>query len=197
MKEKFIDSNAKLFFWFLIFPVIITLIIVYFFKNMLKIEFITYFMSVSGYLFSLTSLILVFILFKTFRFSDYTRAVTDKNYLEKNAKIELIESLTDIQKSLYDNSVPNIIKSYLNIQYIYNSLKNYKEDVILKAYFPELKSIFNILNKYKFYTISIDKDITKWTEIPNDIKSDLYLKVDNLSTSLKHSIEEEELSNEC
>lgn len=184
------DKNLKNNIWFLIFcffvlPLVLSLVLVWRFDSFLNNEFVERFIVVSGYLFTLCSLILVFILFKTFKVSDYKRSVANKNFLEKDASDKLVLSLTIIKDCVNENEVENLFDSCTNVKNIYNSLKIHESDVDLKAYSNEIKSVFSLLNRYSLSSIGYESDVEKLKSMSMANKHSIVLEVDGLLWQLE------------
>ncbi|PIC69063.1 hypothetical protein CSV67_05945 [Sporosarcina sp. P2] len=188
MIKKRKNNMRFLFITFFVTPFILSIVIGFNFLDLnflLENENIKSSLDISGYLFTLSSLSLVFILFKNFKRSDYTRFEINKNYLENNAEEKLVHSLTNIKVCLTENTVKDLYSSCIVIKNIYNDLKDEQSDVDLKAYTSEIKSVFNLLNKFKLSSIGFESDIVKFKSITSDNKHYIVGKIDELLWQLK------------
>lgn len=175
---------------FFLLPTIVSLLVVLKFNWLLDIKIIRNFMDVSGYFFTFSSLVLVFILLETFRLSDYKKSVVNKNFLENDAISQLINSLDMIQKCILEEKVADLYKSCRNVDHVYKSLKTHEDDVVLSAYSNQIGHIYNLLNRNSFFTFSYDNDVGKFKNIPTDVKQDIVSKVDDLSRELSRTIKQ-------
>ena len=176
---------------FFLLPTIVSLVVVFMFNSLLDFKNIRNFMDVSGYFFTFSSLVLVFILLETFRISDYKKSVVNKSFLENDAINQLINSLDLIQKCILEEKVDDLYQSCRNVDHIYKSLKTQEDDVVLSAYSNQIGHIYNLLNRNYFFTFSYDYDVRKLKNIPTDVKQNIVSKVDDLSRELSRTIKQE------
>jgi len=165
---------------FFVLPIILSLILVLSFKNILENDFVEKIVFTSGYLFTLSSLILVFILFNTFKVSDYKRSAASKKYLEKKAFDKLYTSLTTIKNCVETNQVKDLYTSCMTVRETFNTLKFHDSDVELKAYSNEIKAVVNLINKYKLSTRGLDPKAKELKITPVDGKRKIVETIDTL-----------------
>lgn len=169
---------------FFVLPLVISLILVFEFSAMLDYKVIKNIISVSGYGFTFSSLILVFILYRSFKPSDYNKSVSVQKYLEEVAIEELGSSLGTIKTCIRENEVKGLAESSNTVAHIHGSLKEYEDDVILKAYSNHIKSLFNLINKHGLPSIGLKRDYKKLQKISDNNKSKIWRAADDLQRYL-------------
>ncbi|MBT2572311.1 hypothetical protein, partial [Planococcus sp. ISL-110] len=170
---------------FFVVPTVISLVLALCFEKFLEHDFVAKFMTTSGYFYTLGSLILVFILFNTFKVSDYKKSVASKDFLEKRAFEELSSSLKTILDCLEKNETKNLHSSCMTVKEIYESVRDFESDVDLKAYSIEIRDVFSVLNKYKLSTIGYNSDVQKLENMRESYKFDIVTKIDRLVRQLE------------
>lgn len=178
--SKLKNKLLPLFLLFFVFPAVISLILVFYFGEILNYGIIKQIISVSGYGFSLSSLILVFILFRSFKPSDYQKTVSEQKYLDEDAIKELGPSLENIKSCISNNEVKGLEASSSAVLHIYRSLTDHKDDAVLKAYSNKLKKLSNLINKHKLPTIGITNDLGEFKRISDKNRSDIWMAADDL-----------------
>lgn len=178
--NKFKNSVWLLFLFFFLFPLGLSLILVFKFNEIVNSEIIKQIISVSGYFFSLSSLILVFILFRRFKSSDFQKTASEQKYLEVDAIKELGSALENIKRCIHKSRVKGLSESSNTVLHIYRSLTEYDDDVILKAYSNKLKKLSNLINKHKLITIGISNDFERLRSISSKHKSEIWSSADDL-----------------
>lgn len=170
---------------FLLLPIIISLVLVSKYSEILNSPFIKETISVSGYFFSLSSLVLIFILFRSFRPSDYHKSVSDQKYLDDDAIGDLDSSLKTIKFCIQHNEVKDLVDSCNTVIHIYRSLKEHGDDLILKAYSNQIKDLFNLINKHALQRIGLTSDYEELRAISDSDKLMIWNKTDELERYLK------------
>ena len=183
-KKKWKNNILVLLSLFFVLPIILSFILVLYFKDFLAHDFVTRFLSISGYLFTLSALILVFILFNTFKVSDYKRSMANEKFLEK-AFDNLPASLTTIKSCLRNNEPEELYESCGIVRGIFKSLQDSESDVDLKAYESEIKAVVNLINKHHLTTIGFDLDFERLKAMSADTKRQIAFTVDDLLLQLE------------
>ncbi|WHX25645.1 hypothetical protein QNH47_16150 [Virgibacillus halodenitrificans] len=156
MKKNLRNNVWILFLLFFVLPIVLSFVLVFKFGEIFDYEIMEKILSISGYFFTLSSLILVFILFRVFRTSDHNKSVSDKEYLEEDAIKELLSSLRIIKACIQKDEVKGLYDSCSDVKHIYHSLNGYEEDVDLKAYSTQIKNLFSLINKHKLTSIGFE-----------------------------------------
>lgn len=155
------------------------------FKTFLEQDFVERFVFTSGYLFTFSSLVLVFVLFNTFKVSDYKKSEANKNFLEKKAFEKLSSSLVIIKDCLSNNETKNLYESCGNVKEVFDSLKVSVSEVELTAYTTEIKPVFSMINKYKLSSIGFHSDVESLKNLSEDDKLIITSKIDVLMRKLE------------
>lgn len=193
MKDKINELKSNIYVLiglFLLLPIIVSLVVVFKFNSLLDNKITGDFILVSGYLFTFSSLILVFILLETFRISDYKKSVVNKDYLENDAITQLINSLDMINKCILEERVKDLYSSCRTVDHIYKSLKTYEKDVVLSAYSNQIGQVYSLLNRNSFFTFSYENDVEKLKNVSTEVKQNIVSKVDDLSRELNRAIKQ-------
>lgn len=169
-----------LFFLFFIFPLLLSVILTWNYTSFLESEKVSNFVSISGYLFTFSSLALVFVLFKTFKLSDHKRSAASKNFLEKKGFKTLSSSLENILHCIEKEETKNLRESCMNVREIFYSLNSYGNDVDLKAYKTDIKDVFNLISRCNLINIGYDGDSEQLKNMPTKDK----LAITNAAESL-------------
>jgi len=175
----------KLVLYFFILPVLLTILIIYGFSGILEFELTKKILSVSGYLFTLSSLILVFILYQSFKPSDYHKSIRDQKYLDKEGIEELGLSLVNIKVCIINGKVEGLAENSSTVVHIHRSLKKHEEDAILKAYSNYIKKLFNLINTHGLISIGLNKDYKKMSGISRKNKLKIWEAADELERYVK------------
>ena len=169
---------------FLGLPIILSLLIIWLFDTILDIDLVEKFILISGYLFTASSLILVFILFKKFNVSDYKKSETSRIFLEKYAFDDLYSALKVIRDCVENYEFENLSVSCTTVRNIHNSLTAYEADIDLKAYRNEIKSVVNLVNKHGLSTISNANEVEKLKTMRKSNRRNIISKIDDLMWEL-------------
>lgn len=184
LKKNWKNNLWLLLFAFLVLPMLLSFILVLNFNALLDYDFVKDLLSVSGYFFTLSSLILVFILFKTFKPSDYKRSLANDKFLER-ALVDLPSKLTIIKNCVDRNETKGLYESCGMVTDVYNSLIVSESDVDLKAYRTEIKKIFNLVNTYKLSRIGFEADVKKLEKMRSANKRQIIFSIDDLLRQLE------------
>lgn len=184
MKRWFINNKWILILCFLGLPIILSLLIIWLFDTILDIDLVEKFILISGYLFTASSLILVFILFKKFNVSDYKKSETSRIFLEKYAFDDLYSALKVIRDCVENYEFENLSVSCTTVRNIHNSLTAYEADIDLKAYRNEIKSVVNLVNKHGLSTISNANEVEKLKTMRKSNRRNIISKIDDLMWEL-------------
>lgn len=172
-------------------PIVVSCILVLFFKNFLEVVEVNLFITISSWFFSLTSVIFIFIVWKKFDEPLYNKEKRDKKYLDKEGIEDLKKAVSYILKfsdSLEDiNHLRNHCRT---VKYIYDKLRNKNQETELDSLKENIKSFLNLLNKYKLETIGASKNMDEWDKIDIKIKSEIGLKAFSLEKDLERLLSE-------
>lgn len=195
--KKLRKNNRLLITLFFIFPMIISFVVAFFPNMLLNYIFLEDFMTVSSYLFTLSSLIIVFVLLNSFESSDYHRSDLNKDYLNSDGFKQLIEALDKIEECIKEEKTDGLYDSYRDIGHIKNNLMRENEDVYLKAYISQINKIYNLLSRFNFKRFNFKKSNFKWfnfkssenhfDHLTSDVKEKIVEEVDDLSRELKRA----------
>jgi len=145
------------------------------------------FMSFSGYFLAVSNVILFFLVYRTFKLSDYKKDVVNNNYLEGKAPETLLAAITVVNQCLNKNKVNGLSNAVFEIDHINKSLKTNTSDAWLKAYSSTIQEIVNLIYKY-----SIDKmdSNEKLKEMNSDkktkIQREIFLLIKDLGIMINH-----------
>lgn len=191
--KKLSKNNWLLITLFFISPMIISFVVAYFPNIFLNYIFLEDFMTVSSYLFTFSSLIIVFVLLNTFEASDYHRSVLNKDYLNSDGVKQLIWALENIEKCILGGKTVGLYKSYRRIGHIKKSLMRQNEDVVLKAYSSQINKIHNLLGRYDFKRFNKEINYESYEDpfdyLTSDVKDKIVGEIDDLSRELKRTYE--------
>lgn len=174
------NSKWSLILVFLGLPILLSVLIVWLFDAILDIDLVEKFILISGYLFTASSLILVFILFKKFNVSDYKKSETSRIYLEKHAFDELYSALKIIENCVRNYEVENLSASCAMVRNIHNSLTAYESDIDLKAYRNEIKSVVNLVNKHGLSAITKPYEVERLKSMRKSNRRNILSKIEDL-----------------
>ena len=169
---------------FLLAPIAISLVMVTYFDGFLESDFVQNLILVSGFLFTLSSLLLVFALLNTFNASDHQRSAANDKFLE-NALEKLVIALTAIKNDVKNTDVKQLYENCAVVTDIHDSLKISDLEVDLKAYTTEIKAVVNLINKHKLSSIGFESDINKLIAINTTDKHNIIVKIDRLLSQLQ------------
>ncbi len=161
ISKNYFNNTKNLVIWFLISPTIIAIIFsileVYIpsnFKSSTIYSLLSNFKDFSSYLYSISSLLLVFILYRKYSHSNYSVDTHRVNYLENQGEEDLLSALNFIYLILANNLKDGIDqkelkKSCINIKVISKKISTLENDVYLKALRYEIEEIVSLINVLK------------------------------------------------
>lgn len=156
---------------FIGFPFLIAIFISIWFENLINIKKITTFITISSWLFSLSSLLLIFLVSEKFRISTFHRNIREKKFLDQDGVTKLKNAVQNIRLFIDDQiEIDSINTACEDIIYIYHKLKNQKQDTELYSLKNEIDDIFSKINQYNLPSIAHDKDIERWKKIDSSVK---------------------------
>lgn len=165
--KKNLNEPKTLVFGFLIFPTLISAslsITKLFFTD--KNYWSTFFMSFidfSSYFYSLSSLILVFVFYRKYSYSDHLKDSYRLKYLESDGEIDFLSAVKCLYESLINSNVigtesdNKIRESCIVIKNIYNKVVELEDDTYLKSLRYEIKDIVSLINELKIETKKLDQ----------------------------------------
>lgn len=185
MDSKVVNNPWSLFGFFLVLPLLVSFLLAWPFDALLEIKALQNFVYVSGYLFTASSLLLVFILFKRAKVSDYKKDEASKYFLENDAFVDLFLALTTIKNCIENDEVTNLSVNCLRVRHIHTLLVSYGSDTELKAYQKKIKSIYNLLAKHGLFTIGFASETIKLKEMSVQKKEVLVSEIGELLFQLE------------
>ncbi|MCJ0958748.1 hypothetical protein [Mammaliicoccus sciuri] len=189
-KEKF-SRNKLVPIFFVGFPFVIGGIISWFFEYLIEFEKVMAFVTVSSWFFSFFSILLIFMVWEKFRESIVRKDFRDKRYLNRDAISELEPAVSDVILVIKgDKDIDKLSDSCGTIKYIYRKLTKQKQDTELYSVKPEMRELFNVINKYKLESIGREQRYEEWKGISEDKKQEILGKADELSRELKRLLED-------
>ncbi|AKG03391.1 hypothetical protein AAV35_000390 [Salimicrobium jeotgali] len=183
---KKIRSNV----WYLILvffglPIAITTVIVFCTDGILEATLTKRIMTVSNYLFTVSSLIIVFVLYRNLNPSDYHKDAQEQKYLDENSIDDLYSASRKIKYCIKEQEVEGLAENCSTVSHVYNSLKNHENDVVLKAYQNHLKNLCHLINKNNLISIGLEGDFKTFQSIPKKNKTSIWRKADELERYVK------------
>lgn len=171
--------------FFLVLPLLVSLLVAWSFADLLDNKFLQDFIYLSGYLFTASSLLLVFILFKRSKVSDIKKDEANKKFLEEEAFVDLFLALTTIKACIEKDDVTNLGVNCFKLENIYNMLVSYGSDTDLKAYQNDIKSIYILLGKNDLFTIGLASETIRLKEMSIQKKQNLISEIGKLMLHLQ------------
>lgn len=122
----------------------------------LKYEYFSNFISLLGSMYTIVSLLLVFLLLKQYSHPDFVMEKTNLNYLNEGALPDLIHSLELLKKVLEEriDDREMLNKCYRKINYVFRLLRDV-DSSSLSPYYYDIKNVIGLINKYKLRTDGI------------------------------------------
>lgn len=158
---------------FILLPFLVSILISFKLEYIANIRKLEIFMSFSSWFFTLSSLILIFLVSERFTISTFHRNIREKNYLDKEAIQDLKNAVQRI-RLLIDNETDtrHLTEDCRTIKYIYTKLSKQKQDTDLHSLKDEIGDLFNKINRYKLESIGNEKN-QKWQKFDVSHKRDI------------------------
>lgn len=159
--KSYFNNTKNLIICFLITPTVIAIIFsileVYIpsnFKSSTMYSILSNFKEFSSYLYSISSLLLVFILYRKYTHSNYSIDTHRVNYLENQGEEDLLTALNFIYLILAENSEDGIDqkklkRSCIDIKVILNKISSLEDDFYLKALRKDIEGIVSLIKALK------------------------------------------------
>lgn len=162
-------------------------------ENIINIKKITTFITVSSWLFSFSSLLLIFLVSEKFRISTFHKSIREKNFLDQDAITKLKDAVQRVRLFTDDQiDIDSLYYNCIDIKYIYSKLKDQKQDTELYSLKNEIGDIFDKINKYKLESIGAAKDTKKWEQIDPSHKEEIRIIAYSLEQDLDSLIKDVE-----
>lgn len=174
-------------------PLFIAICISIWSENIIDIKKITTFITISSWLFSFSSLLLIFLVSEKFRISTFHKNIREKNFLDQDAIAKLKDAVQKV-RLFSDNQIDidSLYDDCRDIKYIYRKLRNQKQDTELYSLKNEIGDIFDKINKHNLESIGAAKDTKKWEQIDPSQKEEIRIIAYSLEQDLKSLIKDVE-----
>lgn len=119
-------------------------------KNGWVSDFFSDFMYFSGYFFTLSSLLLVFILYRKYAPSEHMKNLIRLNHIENKGEEKFLKALEKIYENIISNDFNNnVSEACTTIKVISKNINELESDTYLKSLKIEIEDIVSLLNEFK------------------------------------------------